>query len=89
MCVLETLLPQHLGLRRSSLRRTGATSVAIATAGLLIGPLIITIIILCPRRGIVSNGRGNLCQGDSSRSSREFGADRLPIRCLIFFIEVI
>jgi hypothetical protein len=59
MDVLETRLPQHLGLRRSGLRRTGATSIAIATTGLLIRPLIITIIIFHPRRGITSNGGGS------------------------------
>jgi hypothetical protein len=48
MGVLETRLPQHLGLRRTDLRHTGATFIAIVTASLLIGPLTITIIIFGP-----------------------------------------
>jgi hypothetical protein len=48
MGVLETCLPQHLGLRRTGLRHTGTTFVAIVTASLLIGPLTITIIIFGP-----------------------------------------
>jgi hypothetical protein len=59
MGVLETRLPQHLGLRRNGLSRTGTTSIAIVTAGLLIGPLIITIIIFCPHRAIIGNGGGS------------------------------
>jgi hypothetical protein len=38
MDVLETCLPQHLGLRRGGLRRTATTSIVVAATGLLIGP---------------------------------------------------
>jgi hypothetical protein len=89
MGVLETRLPQHLGLRRSSLTHTDATSVAIAAAGLLNGLLIITIIIFRSRRGIVSNDTGSWRQVGSSRSSHEFSVDHLLIQCLLFFIGVI
>jgi hypothetical protein len=40
MGVLETRLPQHLGLRRDSLRLAGVTSAAVAATSLLIGPMI-------------------------------------------------
>jgi hypothetical protein len=89
MDALETCLPQHLGLRRGGLRRTVTTSIVVAATSLLIGPLIITIIIFHPLRGIIGNGRRSWCWADSSRSSREFGVDRLLIRCLLFFIGVI
>jgi hypothetical protein len=48
MDILETCLPQYLGLRCGSLRLAGATSAAVAATSLLIGPLVITIIIFCP-----------------------------------------
>jgi hypothetical protein len=48
MVVLETCLPQHLGLRRGGLRRTITTSIAVVATGLLIGRLIITIIVFAP-----------------------------------------
>jgi hypothetical protein len=89
MGILEARLPQHLSLRRSGLRRIGATSVAITATGLLIEPLIITIIVFRPHRGIIGNGGGCWCRGDSNRSSREFGADHLLIWRLLFFIRVI
>jgi hypothetical protein len=89
MDVLETCLPQHLGRRHCGLRHTVATSITVAATGLLIGPLIITIIIFCPLRGIIRNGGGSWHRIDSSRSSREFNVSRLLIRCLLFFIAVI
>jgi hypothetical protein len=89
MDVLETCLPQHLCIQRGGLRRTVATSIVIATTGLLIGPLMITIIIFRPLRGIIDSGGGYWCWVDSSGSSREFCAGRLLIRCLFFFIGVI
>jgi hypothetical protein len=89
MDVLETCLPQHLGLPRGGLWSTVTTSIAVATTGLLIGPLIITIIILHLLKGIIGNGGGSWRQVNSSRSSNEFGADRLHIRRLLFFVGVI
>jgi hypothetical protein len=59
MDVLETCLPQHLGLQHGGLRRTVATSIVITATDLLIGPLIITIIIFYPLRGIVGSGGGS------------------------------
>jgi hypothetical protein len=50
--LLEARLPQHLGLRRDSLRLASATF-TIVTASLLIRALIITIIILFPYKGII------------------------------------
>jgi hypothetical protein len=85
MDVLETCLR----LRCGSLRRTVTTSIAVAATGLLIGPLIITIIIFRPLGGIIGNGGGSWRRVDSSRSSREFDADHLLIRRLLFFIGVI
>jgi hypothetical protein len=58
MGVLETRLPQHLGLRRGNLWLIGATSAAITAASLLIRPLIITIIVFHPRRSIGGDGGG-------------------------------
>jgi hypothetical protein len=89
MDVLETCLPQHLGLRRGGLRHTITTSITVVTTGLLIERLIITIIIFHPLRGIIGNDGGSWRWVDSSRSSREFGVDRLLIRRLLFFIGVI
>jgi hypothetical protein len=89
MDILETCLPQHLGHQRGGLRRTVATSIVVATTGLLIGPVIIIIIIFCPLRGIDDSGECSWHRVDSSRSSREFGADRLLIWCLLFLIEVV
>jgi hypothetical protein len=89
MDVLETCLPQHLGVRCGGLKRTVTTSIAIAANGLLIGHLIIIIIIFCPLRGIIDSGGGSWRWVDSNRSSREFGADCLLIRCLLLFIGVI
>jgi hypothetical protein len=89
MDVLETCLPQHLGLRRGGLRRTVTTSTVDATTGLLIGPLIITITIFLPLKSIISSGRGSWCRVDSSRSSREFNASHLLIRHLLFLSRVI
>jgi hypothetical protein len=89
MDVLETCLPQHLGLPRDGLRSTVTTSIVIAATGLLIGPLIITIIILHLLKGIVGNGGGSWRQVNSSRSSHEFGAGRLHIWRLLFFVGVV
>jgi hypothetical protein len=89
MDVLETCLPQHLGLQRGGLRRIVTTFIVVVTTSLLIGPLIITIIVFCPLRGIVSNGGGSWRRVDSSRSSYEFDVDCLLIRSLLFFIRVI
>jgi hypothetical protein len=89
MVVLETCLPQHLGLRRGGLRRIVATSIAVATTGLLIRPLIITIIVFHPLRGIIDNSGGSWRRVDSSRSSHGFSAGHLLICCLLFFIGVI
>jgi hypothetical protein len=89
MDIIETCLPQHLGLRCGGLRRTIATSIAVAAIGLLIGPLVITIIVFCPLRGIIDSGGGSCRWVDSSRSSHEFGANRLLIRRLLFFIKVV
>jgi hypothetical protein len=59
MGILETRLPQDLGLRRGGLRLISATSTVVVAASLLIGPLIITIIVFCPCRTIVDvNGGG-------------------------------
>jgi hypothetical protein len=87
MDALETCLPQHLGLRRGGLRRTVTTSIVVAATSLLIGPLIITIIMFHPLRGIISNGRGSWCSVDSSRSSHEFGVDCLLIWRLLSSLE--
>jgi hypothetical protein len=89
MDVLDTCLPQHLSLRRGGLRRTVTTFITDVATGLLIGPLIITIIIFCPLMGIVVNGGGSWRWVDSGRSNREFSADHLLIRCLLFFLGVI
>jgi hypothetical protein len=89
MNVLETCLPQHLGLRRGGLRRTVITSIVVAAIGLLIGPLIITIIVFHPLRGIVGNGGGSWRRVDSNKSSCEFGVGRLLIRRVLFFIGVV
>jgi hypothetical protein len=78
-----------LGLRRGGLRRTVATYIAVATTGLQIVPMIITIIIFCPLRGIIDSGEGSWRRVDSNRSSHEFGAGRLHIQYLLFFIGVI
>jgi hypothetical protein len=43
---------------RGSLRLIGVISTTVLTASLLIGPLIITIIIICPRRSIDVVGGG-------------------------------
>jgi hypothetical protein len=48
MGILETCLPQRLALRRDGLRLAGATFAAVATASILIRPLIIIIIIFTP-----------------------------------------
>jgi hypothetical protein len=59
MGVLEIRSPQHLGLQSGGLRLTGITSIVVATASLLIRPLIITIIVSCPHRSIISIDRGS------------------------------
>jgi hypothetical protein len=64
MDVLQTCLPQHLGLRRGGLRLTVTTSIVIVATGLVIGSMIITIIVF---------------RHHNSISSHEFGAGRLLI----------
>jgi hypothetical protein len=69
--------------------RIVTTSIAVVATGLLIGPLIITIIIFHPLRSIVSNGGGSWHRVDNNRSSRKFGASHLLIWRILFFIGVI
>jgi hypothetical protein len=70
MDVLEICLPQRFGLRRGGLKRTVTTSIVVVATGLLIGPLIITIIVFRPLRGIIGNGGGSWRRVDNNSSSR-------------------
>jgi hypothetical protein len=51
-------MPDSAPYWHCSLRLIGTISVVVLTASLSVGPLIITIIILCPRRSIGVVGRG-------------------------------
>jgi hypothetical protein len=73
---------------RGSLRLTGITTAAVITASHLIRALIITIIVFCPRRGIVAVSGGGWGRVDYSRSSCIFGVSSLLLTHL-FFIGVV
>jgi hypothetical protein len=67
-----------------SLRLTGVTSTAVVATSLLIGALIITIIVFCPRRGIIVVGEGGWGRVNYRRSIHIFGAGSLLLVYLLF-----
>jgi hypothetical protein len=64
-----------------SLMLAGATSATVTAIGLLIGPLIISIIDLCPCRSIINTSRSSCCRG--------FDTDSLLLLCLSVVVGII